>query len=273
MKKAIFLIALTSIVSTHLIAQENERKLLPSEAIALMYFRVDMNPEASRDVNTKPIQPRVITEGLSGDEWFFLGETYFWNLMPNEAKEAFSKIMDQNTNASRAAWQRMMIVNVNGFQKFEETEKMIEDYRKKFKPIPEDISGAYFGISSLAYFYSQQEKHEKVVQLIMDEIDYLDFSGPYSGFIGPSHYMKSFEALGKKKEAIQMLKDAVKGLSATLSKRKENTPEKDIKYAKHSGPVHNMLTVMTEKIGYSQMNENFEKLIERIENAIAENSK
>ncbi len=253
-------------------AQETKQDLLPSEAIALMYYRVDMNPEASRDVTTKPLQPRVITEGLSGDEWFFLGETYFWNLKPNEANAAFAKIMDGNSLASRAAWQRTMIVNINGFQLFDETEKMIEDYRKKFRPIPEDISGAYFGLASLAFVYSKDGKHQKIVDLVKKEIEYLDYSAPYSGFTGPSSNMKSFEAVGQKEQAIQMLKTAIQGLSAALEKRKANVPEKDIKYAEHSDPVYNMLTVMTEKLGYSQMNKKFERMIERLQKAVDENS-
>lgn len=272
MKKNLLLIIACLVISP-LMAQEGG-KLLPSEAIALMYYRVDMNPTASRDINTKPIQPRVITEGLEGDELFYLGETYFWNLLPNEANAAFEKLLDGNSLASRAAWQRYLIVKINGFQEYEEAEQMIKDYRKKFKPITEDISGNYFGIASLIYGYSQSGKHQKIVNLVKDELAYLDYSGPYSGFIGPVNHMSSFEAIGEKDTALELLKKSKDGLSKELEKRKANMPDAnaDIKYAEHSGPVNNMLTVMTEKNGYSQMNEKFEKLIGRIEKAIEEHS-
>ena len=265
-KRTLFLACF--LMSQSLLVLSQEARLMPSEAIAIMYHRTDMNPDKSRDINTKPIQPLVITEGLEGDELFYLGETYFWNLMPKESFAAFSKIKDENTIAARAAWQRIFIININGFQKFEETEGMLSSYREKFKPLPADRLGAFYAVSSLAYLYNQQGKHDKVVQLIKEEIEYLNYEGPYDSFALLYLYKDSFEEEKQVDELRKMTQEAHDGLKASLEQRKKNVPEKDIRYAEHSAPVAGMLTVMTEKLGYAQTNEKYEKLIEKLAEAL-----
>ena len=267
MKKRLILLLLLS-TTIQATAQENKPRLLPSEAIALMYYRTDMNPEQSRDVNTKPIQPLVITEGLEGDELFYLGETYFWNLMPKESYAAFEKIKDQNSLAGRAAWQRMFIININGFQKIKETEVLLGEYRKKFKPISADRNGAFYAVASLAYIYTQEGEFDKAVKVISDEINSLTFEGPYSSYSALSRFKKAFLESDNEKEWRELTQNALNGLKAKLKQRINETPEKDIRYAEHSDPVSGMLTVMTEKLGYAQTNEKYQELIDELTEAL-----
>jgi len=269
MKKRL-LLSLLIALSIQVQAQEQKARLLPSEAIALIYYRTDMNPNASRDVNTKPVQPLVITENLEGDELFFLGETYFWNLMPNESYAAFEQLKDQNTLAARASWQRMFVININGFQDYKGTESMLDDYRKKFKPMAKDRAGAFFAVASLAYYYSKQGQPEKAVNVINDEIASLDFEGPYSSYGALEQFKKVFTDSGKEEAWRKMTLEVQQGLKAKLKERKQNIPEKDTRYARHSPPVEGMLTVMTEKLGYEQTNEKYQALIDLLEKALNE---
>ncbi len=253
-----------AVLSDSLQAQTNQSKLLPSEALVLMYNAVDLNPGKERIKNTKPFQARVITEGLEGDEIFLLGETYFWNYMPKEADEIYTKFLDEDTDRGRAAWQRHLQVQFRAFDKHDFVEEQIKVYRKKFKPIPEDRSGIFGQVYNLANKYKQAGEHEKVVQLIKDEIDYLNYDGAYSSFQLPGIFFESFIKLGKANEAGQMIKNAVQGLQKTLDARKGKALENDFAYVVHSRPVRIMDNVMTEKLSYQQMTEKFEGLIKSL---------
>lgn len=245
-------------------AQTNTSKLLPSEALILMYNAVDLNPDKERIANTKPFQSRVITENLSGDEIFYLGETYFWNFMPKEAGEAYAKLLNEDSDRGRAAWQRHLQVQFRAFDKHDYVEEQLKIYRQKFKPIPEDRAGIMGQVFNLADKYKKAGQHEKVVQLIEEELAYLNYDGAYSSFLLPGIFFESFAKTGKTETVISHIQNALNGLKKTLETRKANTPEKNFDYVVHSAPVSSMETIMTENLSYSQMTKKFEALIARL---------
>ena len=104
----------------------------------------------------------------------------------------------------------------------------------------------------------------KVVQLIKDELNYLNYEGAYTSFQLPGIFFESFSKIGKTEEAVKLIKAAVEGLQKTLEARKSQTSENDFAFVVHSRPVRGMETVMTEKLSYTQMNEKFEGLIKSI---------
>lgn len=249
-------------------AQTNNSKLLPSEALILMYNAVDLNPDKERIENTRPFQARVITEGLSDDEVFYLGETYFWNFMPKEAEAAYKNFLEEDSPRGRASWQRYLQIQFRAFNQHEFVEEQIKAYREKFKAIPEDRYGMFGQIYNVADRYRKMGEHEKVVQLIKDEWEYLNRNGAYASFQLPAYFIDSFNALGKNKEAIDLLAKAKEGLEKTLQERKAKTPENEFQYVVHSRPVSGMDTIMTEKLSHSQMSEKFEWLITSLSKAI-----
>ena len=261
--KKIAIIPLAILMSTSVLKSQ-ERKLLPSEALVLMYNAVDLNPEKQRIENTKPFQSRVITEGLEGDEIFYLGETYFWNFMPKEAAQAYENFLEEDSPRGRASWQRWLQVQFRAFDKHDYVEEKLRDYREKYKPIPKDRYGLFGQVYNLANKYKAAGEHEKVVQLIKDEIEYLDYDGAYASFQLPGIFFGSFAQTGKTQEAVSMIQGAITGLQKTLDSRKANIPEKEFAFVVHSAPVRNMDNVMTEKLSYTQMNEKFEGLIKSI---------
>lgn len=243
--------------------QQNS-KLLPSEALVLMYNAVDLHPEKQRIENTKPFQSRVIIEGLSGDELFYLGETYFWNFMPKEAAEAYANFLDEESPRGRASWQRYLQIQFRAFEKHDFVEQKIQEYRDKYKPMPEDRSGIIGQVWNVAERYRKMGNHEKVVALVNAELASLDYNGAYSSFQLPGIFFDSYRETGKIQEAIKLINDAIAGLKKTVEARKRKTPEKEFRYVTHSAPVRNMETIMTEKLSYTQMTEKFEELIKSL---------
>ncbi|OEK01084.1 hypothetical protein BFP97_05995 [Roseivirga sp. 4D4] len=262
---AISLVALNSKSN----AQTNDSKLLPSEALVLMYNAVDLNPDKKRIENTKPYQSRVITEGLQGDEIFYLGETYFWNFMPKEAAEAYSQFLEEDSPRGRASWQRYLQIQFRAFDKHDFVEEKLSEYRKKFKPTPDDRYGIYGQVINVANLYLERGEHEKVLELINEELAYINYGGAYNSLLLPAYFHASYRSLGKVDEAVTALKKAKAGLMETLDKRKQKkTSNEEFQYVAHSRPVASMETIMTSKLSHTQMNDKFEALIQSISRAL-----
>lgn len=249
-------------------SEQKPGKLLPSEALALMINAVDSNPQIKRIDNTKPFLPRVITTGLSEKEQFYLGEVYFWNLMPKESLKAYEPLLKNRGNIGRASWKRTMIVLFNGYNKFDQVEAQLKEFREIFKATPEDRVYLFFQVFSVANRYKDLGNHKKVVELINDEINEFDNDGAFLSYRLPIFFIESYKAIGKKQEALKILQTAKDKLTKALENRKKNMPKNDMRFAVHTYAVINMETVVTEKLGYSQLNEKYEKLIKLIDEGI-----
>lgn len=259
-----FIFTMALMLFTSMAFSQQNSKLLPSEALVLMYNAVDSHPENKRIENTKPFQSRVITEGLSGDELFYLGETYFWNFMPKEAAAAYANFLDEDSPRGRASWQRYLQIQFRAFEKHELVEQKIKEYRAKYKPIPEDRNGMIGQVWNVAERYRKMGNHAKVVELINAEVATLDYKGAYSSFQLPGIFFQSYQEAGKMQEAINMINEAIAGLKKTVEARKSKTPDKDFHFVVHSAPVRGMDTIMTEKLSYEQMTAKFEELIKSL---------
>ena len=248
--------------------EQKPGKLLPSEAVTLMIKAVDTNQQKKRRDNTRRFLPRVITKGLSEEEQFYLGEVYFWGLKPKEALKAYEPILKNRGKFGRAAWQRNMVVLFRGFNEFDKVEAQLKEYRKLFKPSPSDNAHLYGPVFLVANRYKTAGNHQKVIELISDEISEFNDNGAYISYQLPIRFIDSYKAVGKKDEALKILQTAKEKLVRTLAERKKNIPKNDIKYAVHSPPVLRMETVATEQLGYSQRNEAYSRLIKRLEDGM-----
>lgn len=263
------LIMILIILSTTVQAQEQKPgMLLPSEALILMYNAVDQNPDVSRIDNTLPYLERVITTNLSSDEQFYLGEVYFWDFKPKEAEEAYKPFLTEDSKRGRSAWQRTMQIKFRAYDLHEEVETDLKKYRRKFKPIPADRYGLFGQVYNVASLYQGKNEHEKVIQLIEEELSTLNHEGAYRSFQLPAYFIESYKAVGKNEEAIQLLQSAKSRLEQTLADRMKSIPEDDHFFVEHGSVVTGMDNTFTEEIGYQQMNKKFEDLIESLAKAI-----
>ena len=117
---------------------ETPGKLLPSEATTLMVMQAMNNPDASRKDVYEHYLPRVITEGLDSDELFYLGEVYFFALMPEEARDAYYPLLNDNSMRARVAWQRVLQIRFRAFQMYDRAARDMVNFRKTFPADPAD---------------------------------------------------------------------------------------------------------------------------------------
>ncbi|WP_298897181.1 hypothetical protein [uncultured Psychroserpens sp.] len=264
------LLCLILLFNANAIAQDedsNSNMLLPSEALTLMMNEVNMHPEKKRIDATKPYLPRVITTELSREEQFYLGDVYFWNFMPQESLDAFSKVKDGNDEISRAAWQRIMQINFRAFEKHGEVEKQISEFRKHFKPNPKDQYYMFEPVNNVCGKHAGENNHKKVVELVEEELKTIDYNGAYQSFLLPAYQFNSYKVLGKGDTALSLLEKAKNGLQNALDNRRNAMPENDPDYLIHTSRVRGMETIVTNKLSYKQMNDEYEKLIESITKA------
>ncbi len=264
--KKISLLALLIAISLHtfLIAQSDDCKLLPSETHTLMVNAVDVQPDLKRIDATKPYVSRVMTTKLSREEQFYLGEIYFWNFMPKEGYEVYKAFLNGEDDFARAAWQRAMQIDFRAFDKHKKVEADLNNFRKKFKPIPDDRLYMFGQVYNVANKYAEEGNHEKVLQLIDEELNSLNYEGAYSSFQLPAYFAKSYNELGKLDKALQLMQSAKDGLEKTLKEREQKIPETDPDYPTHSSRVIYMATIITDKMSYAEMNNKFEELITKL---------
>ncbi len=259
--------ALLLSISIILLAQ-TDPKLRPSEVYVLMRDAVDNNPREERIAITKPYMSRAIKTDLSDIEQFYLAELHFWNFMPDKAHEIYSKFLTRDDSLGRACWQRVLQIEFVAYEKAEKVERAIEEFRNKFSPQPRDELYMFGQVYNVGNKYAQAGDHQKVLDLVNNELDILDYEWPYKSYLLPVYFFSSYKELGETDLAIKLLKDARAGLQKKLDKRKETVLDNDPDFARHSERVEGMNTIMTTRLSYNQSNEKFEDAISKMNNYI-----
>lgn len=243
--------------------------LLPSEAIVLMLNKAMKNPELTRQDVFEDLLPRVITEGLDERETFLLGEVYFFSLDAGSARDAFWQVRSGNSMIARVAWKRIIQIRFRAFQMFEQAASDMERFRERFPAVPEDRGYLGGQVRNFGMLYRDSGEHEKVVQVVEAELAALNNDGAYDSFIYPAFFIDSYTSVGKRGVALSHLKKARDGLSETLRTRERNPPEEDYAYPLPSDNYAFLYSPATDRLGWSQENRAFRKLIAALSESIA----
>ncbi len=243
-------------------------KLLPSEATILMVTEAMNNPDASRKEVYEDYLPRVITSDLDDDQQFYLGEVYFFALMPEEARDAYYPLLNDGSMRARVAWQRIMQIRFRAFQMYERAARDMVNFRQAFPADPADRDYLSRQVLNFGNYYAEQGRHEKVVNVVEEELAALNYDGAYASFIHPATFIESFIAAGKKQQALTQLRAARDGLSRTLNDRQLDKPEQDHIYPLPDERYYFFFTPLNEKLGWQQQNDKFRHLIEDLDSEI-----
>ncbi len=248
--------------------------LLPSEAMVLMLNAVENRSDATTRTEMQTVTarylPRVVTDNLMRFELFKLGDIYMFALMPEEARDVFLPFLDGDDLYSRAAWQRIIQIRFRAFDMYEQVLKDMESFRKRFPPVPVDREYLFSQVRNIGGMYTKQERHEDVVEAITTELDALDYTGAYKSFELPGAFMSSYVAIGKKKLAMEQLKNAIAGLGKTLAQRCANPPDEDYNYPLPSERFHYFYPPAVQSIGWKQQNDQLQALIAKLELTVKE---
>jgi hypothetical protein len=195
----------------------NEAALLPTEALHFIFQELVDQPTRQKEIAEKYLS-RVSTTNLKSAEQFALGEVYFVALKPKESTEVYEKFISGHDMRARMAWQRVILMKIRAFEKVDEAEKEIYQYRKRFPADEKDLFHLAYPVSSLARYYADKGDHERVVKLISDEIESLPSNAPYYSFGMVATFFESFKNVGKEEAAIRMLERGRNIYSAAAAK-------------------------------------------------------
>lgn len=224
-KPSLTLTGLCLLLSLQATAQDDNAPLKPTEVVYFSLKAMAQNPTADRIATINRFFERMDVTSLSGDQQFALGEVYFLNFKPRESLEQYEKFMDGNGLRARIAWQKAMQIQFRAFNRHDLVEEMIEQYWQRFPPIPQDIWHADWQIANLARKYQDDGEHQKVVDIILREINRLPRSAPYRSFRLPRIFMRSFVETGQDKEANMLIRDIVADMRDQLAAEVQKKPE------------------------------------------------
>ncbi|MGH9816367.1 MAG: tetratricopeptide repeat protein [Candidatus Acidiferrales bacterium] len=195
---------------------------------------------------TRPVVPLIKTADLSREEEFALGEAYFLAFMPDEATAIFEKFLSGRDRYSRIAWQRHLQMVFAAYDRHDDAEKLLAEYRQTFPPIAEDTSYTYQAVWNQARRYRDAGNHAKAVELILEDVNALPTDVPFSSFRLLIAYLPSFEAIGKGDEALQKVEGVIRDLKAMLVKNNQPLPTGQrpqiprTRHAHKPGVIHNV---------------------------------
>ena len=180
----------------------------PSQVIPNMLAALVENPGQPRDKLLAPFLERIQTVALTPDEEYLLGEAYFIAALPMRALPYFETARNSTAAYGRLAWQRAILIEHNANNAHDRAEMLQAEYRKTFRPEPNDLWGLYQPVNSMAGRYRRAGQHDKVVSIVMAELESLGDDAPYQSLQLPATFLDSFETVGKKQIALDILRNA-----------------------------------------------------------------
>ncbi len=167
---------------------------------------------------------------LSRDETLKYAELLTWADKMDEAIKVYKKVSLGKDLSARNASKKLFDLEIPKVENNPELyEKMLEDYRTKFAPSPEDTYGLDHQVIMLYRHYNENENPEKTIEIVQAEIDYLNFDAPYVSYrLLPARY-QSYLDLNRRDEIIELLEHYKKKFKDIAAEREKNVPSDEEK--------------------------------------------
>ncbi len=167
---------------------------------------------------------------LSRDETLKYAELLTWADKNDEANKAYEKVGRGKDILAREASKMLIRLKVPEIENNPDLyEKMLEDYRAKFAPSPEDIWGLNELVIMLYRHYLENENLEKVIEIVQAEIDYLNFDAPYNSYrLLPGRY-QTYLDLNRRDEIVERVESYKKKFEDIVAEREKNVPSDEEK--------------------------------------------
>jgi len=204
--------------------QENIRKVLSEKSKNRELETYDLYAAARKELslsNIVTINPR----GLSREEMLKYAELLTWAEKNTEAVKVYEKVSRDNDMLAREASKMLIDLEVPEVENNPELyEKMLEDYREKYAPSPEDTFGLYNHVAVLSRFYNENENPEKAIEIVQTEIEYLNTDTPYYSYRLLSSRYQSYLDLERRDEIIERLESYKTKFEDIAAEREKNIP-------------------------------------------------
>jgi hypothetical protein len=204
---------------------QKEPNLMPDEVLHRVGKYAADNPNGNNSDFVKSLLPQVRTTGLNSAQEVALGMVYYFAFMPKEASEKLSKYLDRTDALGRVSWQADERMLAAAFQKDEEAERRIPEFRKRFKPIPEDLVYTQWLIWDAAEYHREKGEYDKAVKIMLEDLSRLPVDMPYQTFDVLGSQYECFKKAGQSETAVSLMKKHRDALRARLAKAGANTEQ------------------------------------------------
>ncbi len=221
---ALLPIAMFVLQPAAIVKAQEDTLLKPTEVLYLSLKAMEDNPGAGRLETVSRFFERIDTNELGPAEEFARAEVSFVNLRPGESLYQFESFMDGNDFRARIAWQKSMQIQFRGYRRPELVEEMLVEYRERFQPDPTDVWDAWLQVANFASKYRDEGQHDKVVDIILEEIDRLPRNAPYRSFRLPVTFFGSFAAEGKADQALTLIREIRAEMQTQMQALKRENP-------------------------------------------------
>ncbi len=167
---------------------------------------------------------------LSRDETLKYAELLTWADKNDDAIKVYKKVSRGKDLSARIASKELFDLVIPKVENNPELyEKMLEDYRAKFAPSPEDTNGLDHQVITLYKHYIENENLEKVIEIVQAQIDYLNFDAPYFSYrLLPGRY-QTYLDLNRRDEIVELLESYKKKFEDIAAEREKNVPSDEEK--------------------------------------------
>jgi len=182
-------------------------------------------------VDIETINPK----GMSTEETMKYAELLTWADKNAEAVEVYEKVSRGKDVFAREASKMLIDLEVPEVENDPVLyEKMLQDYRAKFAPSPEDTFGLYNQVAVLSRFYNENKNPEKAIEIVQDEIQYLNFETPNFSYRLLSARYQSYLDLDRRDEIIELLEGYKKRFEDIAAEREKNVPSDEEEAEKYN---------------------------------------
>ena len=247
-----------------------EQDLLPSEFTILANHALQADPGVDRKSVTTPLVARLNTENLSEMERFMKGEVHFLHLQPEESRDEFWAFRDRDDDLGRVAFQRLMIIRINGFGMVDELlESDIPEYRKRFGIRADDRYGISFPIQRTAQLLVERGEAGRALDLVVEHVRRHDqFDAPYSAYSLPGQFFELAREHDRAAEFAELTQWVLNGLNSTIDARLQDHPSDQSQSLGINGEVFFSLFADKKKDAY-EWTAAFIRLRDRITDGVA----
>lgn len=164
---------------------------------------------------------------------------YFFTFDGLSAKPLLEKHAGRADRLGRVATKALAQMAYFGEHDLGRVERMLADYRRRFRPVAEDLEHTAVMVANLARERAKAGDHAGAARMVLDDVAGLPLDLPMRGFDNLGRLHESFVAAGRAKEAIAWLERHRDALRARLGDGGAATaPEATLGLAHRRGVLH-----------------------------------
>lgn len=173
--------------------------------------------------------PSVQKNGLSPEEQLILANLFSSAKQSEEARTLYDTLAAGSDDiAAKASGLRLMLLLTE--KKYEEMSPLIAEHQRRFPfAMDKDNNPYFYSLTAYAKHLSEEGEHQAAVDLVLKEINRLP-DPPKTACIIPNlagEILPSFIELGKKEEALDILRHYISAYTALHKEKSANLPEGD----------------------------------------------